>query len=68
MREIKGSSSHLMSHHVTPGEFFKWQGAYGVYSISQEHVPRVKAYIERQKQHHAEQDLQPEWEITFTEG
>ncbi|MGH7463099.1 MAG: IS200/IS605 family transposase, partial [Longimicrobiales bacterium] len=29
LKEVKGSSSHLMTHEVTPNEFFKWQGAYG---------------------------------------
>lgn len=27
VKEIKGASSHLVTHQVLPGEFFKWQGA-----------------------------------------
>jgi REP element-mobilizing transposase RayT len=26
VKEVKGSSSHLMTHEITPHMFFKWQG------------------------------------------
>lgn len=29
VKEVKGSSSHLMTHEIAPNDFFKWQGAYG---------------------------------------
>lgn len=62
VKEIKGASSHLVTHQILPGEFFKWQGAYGAFTLRKEDVPQVKAYIENQKQHHAEQRLQEDWE------
>ncbi len=52
IKEIKGSSSHLITHTVAHGEFFKWQGSYAVFSVSEKDVPRIKAYIEHQKEHH----------------
>ena len=29
VKEVKGASSHLVTHEIKPNEFFKWQGAYG---------------------------------------
>jgi putative transposase len=65
VKEVKGSSSHLVTHKITPGEFFKWQGAYRAFTIRKEDVPRVKMYIQNQKQHHAEDRLLLEWEPDF---
>jgi len=64
-KEVKGSSSHLVTHEITPGEFFKWQGAYGAFTLRKEDVPGVQSYIERQKKHHAAEDLWEEWEQTM---
>ena len=68
LKEVKGASSHLITHQVAPGEFFKWQGAYGAFTVSRDNVSAVKAYIERQKEHHARNDLWVEWEQTVIEG
>ena len=62
VKEIKGSSSHLMTHEITPGEFFKWQGAYGAFTLRYAEVPIVKEYIVCQKQHHRDNTLRVEWE------
>jgi putative transposase len=67
LKETKGASLHLMTHKVRPGEFFKWQGAYGAFTVSKSMVPTVKAYIEHQKEHHAQNDLWNEWEQTLAE-
>ena len=67
LKEVKGSSSHLVTHDISPGEFFKWQGSYGAFTVSKSLVPKVRAYIERQKEHHESGDLRPEWEQTFVE-
>jgi putative transposase len=68
VKEVKGSSSHFMTHVVTPADAFKWQGGYGAFTLRKSDVPDVKAYIERQKEHHATGDLWDEWEHTSTEG
>ena len=67
LKEVKGASSHLVTHEIAPGEFFKWQGAYGAFTVSKDGVERVKEYIERQKEHHARNDLWADWEQTKTE-
>ena len=68
MKEIKGTSSHLVTHEITPGEFFKWQGGYRAFTLRKTEVPHVKAYIENQKQHHAENNLQADWEMAYADG
>jgi REP element-mobilizing transposase RayT len=67
VKEVKGASSHLVTHQINVEEFFKWQGAYGAFTVTKNLVPHVKAYVERQKQHHAEDDLWQEWEQTFSD-
>lgn len=67
LKGIKGASSHLVTHMVQPGEFFKWQGAYGAFTVSKQDVPQVMAYVQRQKQHHAGNELWGEWEQTLIE-
>jgi len=64
---VKGSSSHLVTHEIMPNGFFKWQGAYGAFTVWKADVPVVKAYIERQREHHAGGDTRDEWEQTATE-
>jgi len=66
VKGVKGSSSHLMNHGVLPGGGFKWQGAYGAFTISKRSVDDVVAYIRHQKVHHANGQLLAElerWEI-----
>lgn len=65
VKEIKGSSSHLVTHVIQPGEPFKWQGAYGAFTIRKSEVPTVKRYIQNQKEHHAENSLVTELEEVF---
>ena len=51
--QVKGASAHLVTHEVTPGEFFKWQGGYGAFSVSARHVQQACDYINRQREHHS---------------
>lgn len=62
VKEVKGSSSHLMTHEINPGEFFKWQGAHGAFTLRYDDVPAIKQYIINQKVHHASNTVRPEWE------
>jgi REP-associated tyrosine transposase len=62
VKEVKGSSSHLMTHEIRPVGFFKWQGAYGAFSLGYGDVPAVKEYIKNQKKHHANHTLRSELE------
>jgi REP element-mobilizing transposase RayT len=67
VKEIKGASSHLVTHRLTPGEFFKWQGAYGAFTVSPDHIEDVRTYVVRQKEHHAANDTVAVWEQTTIE-
>jgi REP-associated tyrosine transposase len=60
--EVKGASSHTITHSVMPGSFFKWQGSYGVFSLSKRSLPQVHDYILNQKAHHADSTTLPELE------
>jgi len=62
LKEVKGASSHLMTHEVMPSEFFKWQGGYGAFTVSKNGVKAVENSIANQKKHHAEKGLVEDWE------
>jgi len=67
-RDVKGSTSHLMTHEITPGEFFKWQGAYGAFAVEEDRLPPRIGYIRRQKEHHGDGTLADLMETIFVEG
>jgi putative transposase len=67
VKDIKGSSSHLITHEIAPNEFFKWQGGFGVFSVSKGDLQKVRAYIKNQKNHHHEGGLLQAWEMTINE-
>jgi REP element-mobilizing transposase RayT len=67
VKHVKGASSHLVTHQIDIGEFFKWQGGYGAFTVSKNLVPEIKDYIEHQKQHHADNSLRLNWEQTNSE-
>jgi REP element-mobilizing transposase RayT len=62
MKNVKGSSSHLVTHQVASGEFFKWQGSYGAFSLSEADLPALCSYIEQQKEHHTSGGINQDWE------
>ena len=63
VKEVKGSSSHLVTHVLKPGLFFKWQGSYGAFTVAKDGIISVETYIRRQKEHHQRGTLQGEWEV-----
>jgi putative transposase len=63
MKAVKGSSSHFVTHVIQPGEFFKWQGSYGAFSVSHEHIDRIANYIRNQPDHHQQHTLTLHWEL-----
>ncbi|MBD2005589.1 MULTISPECIES: IS200/IS605 family transposase [Cyanophyceae] len=52
VKQVKGSSSHLITHEIKPGEFFKWQGSYGAFTISHDAIDKAADYIRDQAIHH----------------
>jgi putative transposase len=61
-KQVKGPSSHLVTHGLRHEDGFKWQGAYGAFTVSKGDVPRVRAYVLNQEQHHRDQTLDPDLE------
>jgi len=59
VKQVKGTSSRFMTDHI---EGFRWQPGYGAFSVSRNHVERVKGYVLNQKKHHANNDIYPAWE------
>ena len=51
VKELKGQSSRWINEKFHKGKF-RWQSGYGAFSYNGSLVPAVKAYIERQKEHH----------------
>ncbi len=63
IKQIKGSSSHLVTHKLKPGDFFKWQGSYGAFTVSRDAIDIVANYIRNQAVHHRQKSMVPEWEL-----
>lgn len=63
VKQLKGASSHLVTHEVQPGEFFKWQGGYAAFSVSRWDVPKIRGYIRRQKEHHGNATTRATFEL-----
>lgn len=64
-KQVKGSSSHLVTHRLPGSHDFKWQGAYGAFTVSRSHVPGVRRYIRNQEAHHRNQILNEHLEAIF---
>jgi REP element-mobilizing transposase RayT len=62
VKELKGSSSHLVTSAIAPGFPFKWQGSYGAFSVSTEGLPAVRDYVNGQDEHHAREAVVAAWE------
>ncbi len=57
---VKGASSRVANQRSsTP---FRWQGGYGVFSVSPPDVPAVEAYVRNQARHHGEASTRADWE------
>lgn len=61
-KEVKGSSSHFVNKELDPEALFKWQGAYGAFTLRTRDVPAIKGYIANQQRHHADGDVVTAWE------
>jgi putative transposase len=56
VKRLKGSSSHYRNQ-VAGADRFQWQGGYGVFSLGQRQLDRAVAYVDHQKQHHAQNQV-----------
>jgi REP element-mobilizing transposase RayT len=50
VKQVKGATSHLVNQRLKIP--FKWQGGYGAFSVSHAVLPRVRAYVLNQEDHH----------------
>ena len=64
VRRAKGTSSHLVTHVLTPDSGFRWQGTYAAFSVSRENVDAVERYVRSQAAHHADDSVLPNLEIS----
>ena len=67
MKQVKGVSSNLAGDLLSPEHFFGWDDNYAVFSMSQNHCQSAIAYVQRQKQHHAQNNIWLLWEETHKE-
>ena len=51
--QVKGVSSHLLNTQFAPTPRFVWQENYGVMSFGKRNLEQVVAYVNGQKEHHA---------------
>jgi len=61
LHRIKGSSSHWVNEHHFQEQYFDWQDGYGAFSVSESKIDSVRAYIERQEDHHQRTDFKDEF-------
>ena len=67
--QVKGVSAHLVTHKLTSNtEFFKWQGAYGAFSVSLHDVQTICDYIAHQREHHNANTPISAWELSDSES
>jgi len=62
VKRLKGASSHLVTHEITPDAVFKWQGGYAAFSAGLKQLPALTEYVRHQKQHHAAGTIYPIYE------
>jgi REP element-mobilizing transposase RayT len=66
-KELKGASSHFVTHVAVPGSPFGWQTGYGAFTLRHDELPTVSAYVRQQARHHSGGSLVPDWERTSAE-
>jgi REP-associated tyrosine transposase len=62
IKQLKGSSSHWINQQDLITQKFSWQTGYGVFSVSESQINKVKAYIENQKEHHHKTSFKEEYQ------
>jgi len=59
--KLKSNSSRWVHETYPRMRRFEWQDGYAALSVSQSRVGDVRAYIERQEEHHARRNFVDEW-------
>jgi putative transposase len=63
IKQVKGSSAHLITHQIRSKEFFKWQGGYGAFTVSHRDIEQIASYIHNQPSNHSQKTLISTWEL-----
>jgi putative transposase len=63
---LKGESSHWINAERLTAEKFQWQHEYFAVGVSESIVDKVRAYIRRQEEHHAQQRFEDEFDAMIT--
>jgi putative transposase len=64
VKHMKGATSHLANHALNNGhKEFRWQGAYGAFTVSKSEGRRVRDYILNQESHHDGGSIEAGWEM-----
>lgn len=60
VRQVKGLSAHEINEQY-PGadNAFRWQRGYSVWTLGKKTLPYIVTYVENQKEHHANNTLEP---------
>jgi putative transposase len=66
VKRLKGASSHDLNHGARLDYEFAWQRGYGALSLGERQRPQAEAYVQNQKQHHAQQTTNS-WLEHYTE-
>ena len=67
VQEVKTSSSIWIKKQKPKWGDFHWQNGYGVFSVSQSLVEKVKEYIANQREHHRTMTFQEEYRMWLRE-
>lgn len=61
VEEIKKRSSKWIKTKGEEFAVFQWQSGYGIFSVSESNIEKVKNYISNQKEHNRKYDFQAEY-------
>ncbi|HMJ07403.1 MAG TPA: IS200/IS605 family transposase [Pyrinomonadaceae bacterium] len=65
-QHLKGESSKWVHQEFENMKTFAWQDGYGAFSVSKSKVPDVIDYIKNQREHHATESFEEEYERLMT--
>lgn len=60
LRDLKANTSGWIHKTFPDMKEFSWQRGYGLFTVSESSIERVREYISRQKQHHLKQTFSEE--------
>ena len=67
IREVKTRSSRWIKERKPGFAGFHWQDGYGVFSVSQSQVEKVRVYIDNQREHHRTMTFKEEFRMWLRE-